>query len=71
MNSSVATKNVLKLLNQMMKVAERVWNDEYDEEDVVQFGFLLGRGTTDGILTLRHLQEKSLGKKKVVRLQFC
>ena len=57
----------LKLLGNMMKVFERVIEQEIRrvvDIDEMQFGFMPGRGTIDAIFIARQLQEKYLGKKR-------
>lgn len=57
----------LKLLEQVMKVVERIVDQLIREQvhiDDMQFGFMKGRGTTDAIFIVRQLQEKFLAKKK-------
>ena len=64
----------LKLLEQVMKVIERVLEKIIRERiaiDDMQFGFMPGRGTTDAIFILRQMQEKYLGKNKKLHLAFC
>ena len=63
----------LKLVDQVMKVIERVIDkllSERIDTDEMQFGFVPGRGTTDAIFLLRQLQEKYLGKRKNLYLAF-
>ena len=63
----------LKLVDQVMKVIERVIDKLLRERidiDEMQFGFVSGRGTTDAIFLLRQLQEKYLGKRKNLYLAF-
>ena len=63
----------LKLVDQVMKVIERVIDKLLRERidiDEMQFGFVPGRGTTDAIFLLRQLQEKYLGKRKNLYLAF-
>ena len=63
----------LKLVDQVMKVIERVIDKLLRERidiDEMQFGFIPGRGTTDAIFLLRQLQEKYLGKRKNLYLAF-
>ena len=57
----------IKLLDQVMKVMERVIEGMIRERvkiDDMQFGFIQGRGTTDAIFVVRQLQEKYLAKGK-------
>ena len=63
----------LKLVDQVMKVIERVIDKLLRERidiDEMQFGFVPGRGTTDAIFLLRQLQEKYLGRRKNLYLAF-
>ena len=63
----------LKLLDQVMKVVERVIEKlirEMVSIDEMQFGFMPGRGTTDAIFILRQLQEKYLAKRKNLYFAF-
>ena len=63
----------LKLVDQVMKVIERVIDKLLRERidiDEMQFGFVPGCGTTDAIFLLRQLQEKYLGKRKNLYLAF-
>ncbi len=63
----------LKLLDQVMKVLERVVEKlirDMVDIDEMQFGFVPGRGTTDAIFILRQLQEKYLAKKKNLYFAF-
>ena len=56
----------LKLVEQTMKVVERIVETLIRDSisiDDMQFGFMLGRGTTDAIFILRKLQEKHLDRK--------
>ena len=64
----------LKLVDQVMKVIERVIDKLLRERidiDEMQFGFVPGRCTTDAIFLLRHLQEKYLGEEKESLLSLC
>ena len=57
----------LKLLDQVMKIIERVIESvirSQIEIDDMQFGFMPGRGTTDAIFILRQLQEKHIVKHR-------
>ncbi|KAI8485234.1 Kinesin-like protein kif22 [Branchiostoma belcheri] len=63
----------LKLLDQVLKVVERVLEPMIREQvhiDSMQFGFTPGRGTTDAIFILRQLQEKFLSKRKDLYFMF-
>ena len=63
----------LKLLDHVMKGIERVIEKIIRERistDDMQFGFMPGRGTTDAIFILRHLQEKHLAKNKKLYFAF-
>ena len=57
----------IKLLDQVMKVFERVIERKMRNLvslDDMQFGFRPGRGTTDAIFIVRQIQEKYLAQKK-------
>ena len=63
----------LKLLDQGMKVCERIINAILREQaniDSMQFGFMEGRGTTDAIFILRQLQEKHISADKNLYFAF-
>ena len=62
---------VLKMLDQVMKVLERIIERLITEKvniDDMQFGFMKGRGTIDAIFTVRQLQEKYFQKNKKMDL---
>ena len=63
----------LKLLDQAMKVLERVMDNLIRERvsiDEMQFGFMPGRGTTDAIFIVRQMQEKYLTANKTLYMAF-
>ena len=63
----------LKLIDQVMKVMERVVEQLIRKQvriDDMQFGFLPGKGTTDAIFIVRQLQEKHLAAGKPLYLAF-
>ena len=63
----------IKLLDQVMKVMERVIEKRVRSIvliDEMQFGFRPGRGTTDAIFIVRQLQEKYLGRKRELWMAF-
>ena len=63
----------LKLIDQVMKVLERVVEGFIRQRVVIndmQCGFMQGRGTTDAIFILRQLQEKHLVAGKTLYLAF-
>jgi hypothetical protein len=63
----------IKLLDQVMKVLERVIEKRVRDKvqiDSMQFGFRSGRGTTDAIFIVRQMQEKFLGKKRDLWIAF-
>ena len=63
----------IKLLDQVMKVLERVIDKKVRSKvdiDDMQFGFRPGRGTTDAIFIVRQVQERFLEKKKDLWMAF-
>ena len=63
----------LKLLEHAMKVVERIIEGfirRVADIDAMQFGFMPGKGTTDGIFILRQMQEKFIGKGKTLYFAF-
>ena len=63
----------IKLLEHAMKVFERIVERRIRDEvkiDPMQFGFMPGKGTTDGIFLVRQLQEKALRKNNKLFLGF-
>ena len=63
----------LKLTEQVMKVLERIVDGlirQLVSIDDSQFGFVPGRGTTDTIFVVRHLQEKYLAANKRLYMAF-
>ncbi len=63
----------LKLLEQVMKVLERVAESILRQQvhiNDMQFGFMPGRGTTDAIFIVRQLQEKFLAANKPLYMAF-
>ena len=57
----------IRLLEQPMKVFDRVLEKRIKcqvSTDNMQFGFMPGKGTTDAIFSMRHVQEKFQAKKK-------
>ena len=63
----------IKLLDQVMKVFERVIEAKVRSRvkiDDMQLGFRPGRGTTDAIFVVRQVQERYLAKKKELWMGF-
>ena len=63
----------IKLLEHVLWVLERVIEARIRKivkTDDMQFGFSLGKGTTDAIFIVRQVQEKVFGKQGVVD-HFC
>ena len=63
----------IKLLDQVMKVFERVIDKRLSnivKVDDMQFGFSAGKGTTDAIFVVRQVQERVLDKDKDLWLAF-
>ena len=63
----------IKLLEHAMKVLERVIEKRVRKIvkiDGMQFGFMMGKGTTDAIFIVRQLQEKYLAKNKDLWMAF-
>jgi len=57
----------IKLIDHVMKVLERLVEKKVKCKgtlDSMQFGFTLGKGTTDAVFIVRQMQEKYLAKKK-------
>ena len=64
---SAASYRGIKLLDQVMKVFERVMESKIRSTvsiNAMQFGFSPRKGTTDLIFIIRQVQEKFLEKKK-------
>jgi len=62
-----------KLLKHAMKVVERNFEHRIRQQidiDDVQFGFMKGKGTTNAIFIVRHMQEKFRGKGKKLYFGF-
>ena len=58
----------IKLLDQMMKVFERVLEMRLRDRvkiDDMQFGFCPGKGTIDAIFVIRQVQESFLKRRKI------
>ena len=63
----------LKLLEQVMKVVERMLEKilrECVSMNEMHFGFMSGKSTIEAIFIIRQLQEKYLGKHKRLYLTF-
>jgi len=63
----------IKLLEHETKVIERVFEGRIREKlnfDVMQFGFMPGKGTTDAIFTVRQMQDKYGCKRKKLYFAF-
>ena len=63
----------MKLLEHGRKIVEKVLQRKIQELvniDVMQFGFMPGRGTTDALFVVRRMQEECRGKKKKLYV-FC
>ena len=63
----------LKLTEQVMKILERIVNGlirQLVSNDDSQFGFVLGRISTDAIFVVRQLQEKYLAANKRLYMAF-
>lgn len=63
----------IKLLDQVMKVFERVIEKKVRDRvklDDMQFGFRSGRGTTDAIFIVRQVQERFLAKNRDLWMAF-
>jgi len=55
----------IKLLEHTMKVVERIFEHrirQQTEADDMQFGFMKSKGTTDGIFTVKQMQENFRAK---------
>ena len=71
---SCITYRGVKLLEHAMKIVERVLERRIRElvnVDSMQFGFMLGRETTDALFVVRRMQEKYRDKKKKIVRVFC
>ena len=63
----------IELIDHVMKVLERLVEKKVKCKgtlDSMQFGFTLGKGTTDAIFIVRQMQEKYLAKKKELWMTF-
>ena len=68
-----ALERGLKLTEQVMKILERIVDGLIRQVVSIsdsQFGFVLGRGTTDAIFVVRQLQEKYLAANKGLYMAF-
>ena len=66
------TYREVKMLEHAMKIAERVLERirELVNIDLMPFGFILGRRTTDTLLVVRRMQEEYRDKKNEIHV-FC
>ena len=60
----------LKLLDQVLKVTERIVEGVIRKQVDMQFGFIPGRGTTDAIFIVRQMHEKHLKRRKELYFTF-
>lgn len=63
----------IKLLDHVMKVLEKVIEKKVSSKVIIndmQFAFRPGRGTTDAIFIVRHIQERYLEKRKDLWMAF-
>jgi len=63
----------IRLLKHAMKVVERIFGNRIRQQidiDNMQFGFMKGKGTTDAIFIVRHMQEKFRAKGKKLYFGF-
>jgi len=61
------------LLEHAIKVVERIFKHRIRQKtdiDDLQFGFMKGKGTTDAIYTVRHMQKKFRAKGKKIYFGF-
>jgi len=63
----------IKLLEHAIKMTERIFEHRIWQQidiDDMQFGFMKGKGTTDAIFIVRHMQEKFRAKGKKLYFGF-